>query len=146
MPVTYQTGNLLDDDAHVLVCPVNAVGVMGKGLALAFKQRWPLYTRPYIKDCRDGALPPGDCKMYLRPNGLAWAALTTKNHWRDPSRYEWIDSGLAELKLAGLCGYTSMAVPMLGCGNGGLDWHKVHPMIHQHLDAFDLRIYGPEVS
>ena len=146
MTVIYVHSDITTDNADILVNPVNCVGIAGKGVALAFKNRWPEIMTDYQAVCVKHSLIPGGCLLFPHPEvpGLRfWAALATKNHWRDPSRYEWIESGLNELaKLAHLVKAHSIAIPPVGCGNGGLDWNRVHPMILTTLSDFYLRIYG----
>lgn len=143
----HHTGNIVDDDADILVNTVNAVGIMGKGVALSFKERWPGIDAVYKADCRNGWILPGTCRLYWLPAQPLmtrhWAALATKDHWRDPSRMEWIESSLVMLAdEARDVGARSIAIPPPGCGNGGLNWREVEPMVLRHLGDFDLRIYG----
>jgi len=134
--------NIVDDDAELLVNTVNCVGVMGKGVALAFKTRWPGIMAPYKAECRMG-LRPGACPIHRLPGGRHWAALATKDHWRDPSRIEWVGAGLAVLAgSAKVMGIKSIALPPPGCGNGGLDWRQVEPIVLAVLSGFDVRIYA----
>ena len=148
MGVQYKQGNITSDDADILVCTVNCVGVMGKGIALAFKEKWPSIVPVYRAACQRGKLLPGGCLLFPLPVGIDgrrryWAALATKDHWKNDSRYEWIESGLAELaRVARISGASSIAIPPPGCGNGNLDWEKVHPMVVSILSGFNLRIYG----
>jgi len=152
--ITERAGNLLDDDAEVLVNTTNAVGVMGKGLALGFKQRWPGIMPDYRRACRDGLLRGGGVMLFDLPGtgGLfdgpprRWAAFCTKHDWRDPSRYEWVEQGLSALvRLLREGGHRSVAVPALGCSNGGLRWERVRPMIVRAFDGSPVavRLYAP---
>lgn len=154
-------GSLLDDDADVLVCTNNVTGpngrpAMGKGIALDFKLRWPTIVGPYERDCLSGELQAGRCRLYDLPEpvdlftgptrGRMWAAFCTKRDWRDRSQYRWIESGLHDLvRLTLEAGFRSVAVPPLGCGNGGLDWHRVRPMVERAFagTGIDARIYPP---
>lgn len=139
----YRSGNIVNDDAGILVNTVNTVGIMGKGVALAFKQRWPGIMPDYIDACRSGRLRPGGCLLLPLPDGRLWAALATKAHWRNPSSLEWIRTGLDELsQLAGSSASKSIAIPPPGCGLGGLEWMDVKPLVLGALGRFDLRIYG----
>ena len=147
--------NLLDDDADVLVCTTNAVGVMGKGIALDFARRWPMIKAAYAEDCRAGRLRGGSVAFYDLPGDLLletkrqWAAFCTKQHWRDPSRYEWVEAGLREMvKLMREEGHRSCAIPPLGCGFGGLDWKRVRPMIEGAMAgaSWETRIYNPDLT
>lgn len=140
---TYRLGNIVNDDADILVNTVNVVGVMGKGVALAFKQRWPSIVPAYTAACRSGRLRGGGCLLFPLPDGRRWAALATKEHWRAPSRLEWVEAGLNELaRLADAAGAHSIAIPPPGCGAGGLDWASVKPLVLTALGRFDLRIYA----
>lgn len=144
--------SILDDPADVLVNTTNSVGVMGKGLALAFAQRWPSIVKDYKLDCARGALKGGSCLLYDLPRDMfsthkrQWAAFCTKEHWRNPSRYEWVESGLKNLiSILDKNGHNSVAIPALGCSNGGLSWNKVLLMIEDTFrgSSFDVRIYPP---
>lgn len=143
MPVTRRTGDVTLDDADLLVNTVNVVGVMGKGVALAFRNRWPGIMQPYQSACRSGELIAGGCIFLPLADGRRWAALATKDHWRQPSKLEWIASGLTTLALrARATGIRSIAIPPPGCGLGGLDWRDVRPFVIATLGAFDLRLYN----
>lgn len=146
--VRYRSGDITKDDADILICTVNCVGVMGKGVALDFKTAFPEIEREYVDACRRVIVRPGTCVLYpftvVRPNRY-WGAFATKDHWRYPSKYEWIERGLRDLKFgAYVLHCESIAIPPLGCGNGKLEWSKVRPMIIDNLSMFDLRIYGSE--
>ncbi|MPR09863.1 macro domain-containing protein [Microvirga tunisiensis] len=135
--------NIVASDADLLVNTVNTVGIMGKGVAKAFKDVWPSIMGDYLQACRSKRLKPGGCMLFSLPDGRRWAALATKEHWRDPSRYEWIEPSLRELAdLATKAGVRSIAIPPPGCGNGGLDWRRIEPLVIKHLSGFDLRIYA----
>lgn len=147
--VIYSNGNIVDDKAQVLVNTVNAQlspsgrGVMGKGVALAFAQRYPEILKDYENAIRSGELTAGRALLFDLPDGRKWAALATKDHWQENSKMEWVDSGLKELgeKLrAG--GFSSVAITPPGCGNGGLDWKKVEPLVHQHLQGVAILLYA----
>jgi O-acetyl-ADP-ribose deacetylase (regulator of RNase III) len=136
----YRTGDLLQADAEAIVNTVNCVGVMGRGLALQFKQAYPENFRAYEAACRRGDLRPG--RMLVFETGLANPRyiinFPTKRHWRDRSRMEDIDSGLTTL-VDDICRrrITSIAIPPLGCGLGGLDWRNVRPRIEAALRGLD---------
>lgn len=126
------TGNLLESNAEALVNTVNCVGVMGKGVALQFKQAFPENTTVYEKACRARELHPG--KMLVVQTGRLTPKYVinfpTKQHWKGKSRIAYIKAGLAalveEVKARHV---TTIALPPLGCGNGGLDWSEVYPLI-----------------
>lgn len=144
-------GNLLKAPTEALVNTVNTVGIMGKGIALQFRQAFPEMYRAYEKACKDGDLQLGQVQVYDL-GGLAggprWIInFPTKGHWRADSRLEDIEAGLVDLiaqirKLR----IRSIAVPPLGCGNGGLDWKVVRPRIVEAFDALpevQVLLYEP---
>ena len=143
--IVERTGNLLRDDAQALVNTVNTVGVMGKGLALQFKRAFPGNYQAYVQACADHRVRPG--KIFATSlDGDRWILnFPTKRHWRQPSRLEDIRSGLDDLvRVLVELEITSVAVPPLGCGNGGLDWDVVRPVIVERLGGLDVevRLYG----
>lgn len=145
--LSYVTGSIVDDRAQVLVNTVNSQlsehgnPVMGKGVALAFKERFPTIMREYGAAIRSGELKPGRALLFDLPDGRKWAALATKDNFKDPSQEAWVESGLRELgEKMRAAGLTSVALPPPGCGNGGLDWKRVEPMVHEHLGGGGIRI------
>jgi O-acetyl-ADP-ribose deacetylase (regulator of RNase III) len=126
-------GNLLTTDAEALVNTVNCVGVMGKGVALQFKQAYPENFRQYERACRDKKVRPG--QMFIVPTGKDTNPkyiinFPTKRHWKGKSKLEDIRSGLEALvDDVQRLGIRSIALPPLGCGNGGLEWSDVEPLI-----------------
>ncbi len=131
-------GNLLEAPVEALVNTVNTVGVMGKGIALEFRQAFPTMFRAYEKACKTGEVRLG--KMHVfdlggLTGGPRWIInFPTKEHWRERSRLENIEAGLKDLVMTiRRLGIHSIAVPPLGCGNGGLDWHDVRPRIEAGL-------------
>ena len=132
-------GNLLDADVEALVNTVNTVGHMGKGIALQFKQAFPENFRAYAQAVRKGAVEPG--RMLVVPTGFVTNPryiinFPTKRHWRGRSRIEDIEAGLEALVHdVRRLGIQSVAVPPLGCGNGGLDWRDVKPRIVGALEG-----------
>lgn len=138
--VRFVKGNIFDSTAECLVNPVNCVGVMGKGLALEFKKRYPEIMEPYIKACREEILRPGRVQI-LRLEKVYIANLPTKNHWHGSSSWIDIRAGLNDLveKIDQL-GITSVAVPKLGCGLGGLDYAEIKPLMKRVLDLSKARV------
>ena len=132
-------GNLLEANTEALVNTVNCVGVMGKGVALQFKQAFPENYRQYERACRAGAVQPGTM-LTVRNDGLGnpnyIINFPTKRHWKGKSRIEDIKAGLlaliAEVQRLSI---QSVAVPPLGCGNGGLDWDDIRPLIQAAFRA-----------
>lgn len=134
-------GNLFDSKAELLVNTVNCLGISGKGIALEFKKRFPDNYLAYRNWCKEENLHPGEIFVYIcRDIGgpKCIVNFATKDHWRNPSRIEWVERGLGRLKnmLQG-CGFKSIAIPPLGCGNGGLDWGLVKPLIIQKLEFIE---------
>ncbi|HVU89221.1 MAG TPA: macro domain-containing protein [Gemmataceae bacterium] len=147
--IEFVSGNLLEADAEALVNTVNCVGVMGKGIALQFKQAFPENTRAYERACRRKELQPG--KMLVVPTGRVVNPrfvinFPTKKHWKGKSRIEFINSGLAALTHEIECRQIkSVAIPPLGCGNGGLNWSDVLPLIKNAFvhSSVHVLVFGP---
>ena len=133
----FTQGNLLDAPVDAVVNTVNTVGVMGKGIALMFKERYPENYKAYAAACKAGEVAVG--RMFVTPgvelNGPRWIInFPTKQDWRRPSRLEWVVSGLEDLKeVIREKSIRSIAIPPLGCGNGGLDWRVVRPVVEASL-------------
>ena len=127
--IRYTQGNLLDADVEAVVNTVNTVGVMGKGIALMFKERFPKNMDEYAKACKAKEVKTG--KMFITGTGELlgpqWIVnFPTKQHWRAPSKMEWIVDGLQDLKSFLLDNdVKSIAIPPLGAGNGKLNWGEV---------------------
>jgi O-acetyl-ADP-ribose deacetylase (regulator of RNase III) len=141
----FTTGNLLEAPVDAVVNTVNTVGVMGKGIALMFKERFPQNNAAYEAACKAGNVAVGQMFVQenLELNGPRWIInFPTKQHWRQPSKIEWIDAGLVALhKVIRDKQIRSIAVPPLGCGNGGLDWQVVRPKIEAALgDLSDVEV------
>lgn len=144
-------GNLLEADVEALVNTVNSVGIMGKGIALQFKQAWPGNFQAYEKACKAGMVGPGRMFVYetmevMNPRFII--NFPTKRHWRGKSKIEDIKSGLLALTAA-IKRYQikSIAIPPLGCGNGGLDWSVVRPLIEKEfisMPEVQVLIFEPD--
>lgn len=137
MPLIEYKGNIFNSRAQTLVNTVNCVGVMGKGVALEFRRRFPDMYEWYRGLCAANALSPGQIVLYT--HSTPWILnFAVKQHWKEPSRIDWIDSCLAEFvaKYHGL-GITSVAMPWLGAMNGGLPWENVHRLIRNRLSSLD---------
>lgn len=137
--IEHTHGNLLKANAEALVNTVNCVGVMGKGIALQFKQAFPENFRVYEHACQTGEVLPGRMLVFETGQMLSPKYIInfpTKRHWRGDSRLEDIDAGLAALVVeVQKLGIRSIAIPPLGCGNGGLDWTLVRPRIETAFSA-----------
>lgn len=134
--------DLLDSQAEALVNTVNCVGVMGKGIALQFKKAWPDNFKAYENACKKGEIHPGKMFIFSSKDKII-INFPTKVHWKEKSKINYITEGLQDLiKNIELYKIKSIAIPPLGCGNGGLNWKDVQPII---ADAFkslpDVQIF-----
>jgi O-acetyl-ADP-ribose deacetylase (regulator of RNase III) len=148
--ITYKTGDLLSEDAEALVNTVNCVGVMGRGIALQFKKQFPDNFKVYEKACKREEVIPGKMLVFKTGNLMNPQFIInfpTKRHWRGASRLEDIESGLNGLaSVIRDYGITSIAIPPLGCGLGGLDWDVVRLKIEHALAEFssvDIVVFEP---
>jgi len=149
MTIINTKGDLLQQsDVDAIVNTVNCVGVMGKGIALQFKKKWPANFKAYAAACKLGEVRPG--RMFVYDTGsLATPKyiinFPTKDHWRGKSHIEFIQDGLIDLiRVIKQLKIRSIALPPLGCGNGGLGWTEVKSLIE---DAFtELNVELPEVE
>jgi O-acetyl-ADP-ribose deacetylase (regulator of RNase III) len=147
-------GDLLQQqDVDAIVNTVNCVGVMGKGIALQFKKKWPNNFKAYAAACKAGEVKLGQMFTFeLGPMATPQFIINfpTKGHWRSASRIEDIESGLADLvNQITLHNIGSIAIPPLGCGNGGLLWTDVKPLIIQYLSvlpSLEVRLFEPTGS
>ena len=147
--IRFTTGNLLDAPTEALVNTVNEVGVMGKGIALMFKERFPVSSQMYMDASKANEVSVG--KVLVTPSGELFPKwiihFPTKKHWRHPSKMSWIETGLDDLtRVIRSLGISSIAVPPLGCGNGGLEWDLVRTSIVRalgELEGVDVLVYEP---
>lgn len=139
-------GNIFESNAETIVNTVNCVGVMGKGIAKEFKKRYPQMYKEYALLCKENKVNPGEPYLYKDLLGNSVINFPTKKHWRSPSKLSYIVSGLKwfcdnyrELDIS------SVAFPPLGCGNGGLRWEVVGPIMYYYLNQLpiDVEIYAP---
>lgn len=139
--ITYVSGNLFESPAQTLVNTVNVVGVMGKGIALGFKRIFPEMFREYQALCERGQLAIGTLHIYRTPTKLV-LNFPTKEHWRNPSRLEYVEAGLRTfVRTYREAGIQSAAFPPLGCGNGELSFDVVRPLMEQYLAPLTIPIY-----
>jgi O-acetyl-ADP-ribose deacetylase (regulator of RNase III)/uncharacterized protein YwgA len=145
MAIILTQGDLLArTDVDAIVNTVNCVGVMGKGIALQFKKKWPTNFRVYAAACKTGQVKIGQMLVY-QTGALATPHyiinFPTKEHWRSPSRIEFIQAGLLDLvRQVTELGIRSIAIPPLGSGNGGLEWRQVKPLIEQAFADSSVRV------
>jgi O-acetyl-ADP-ribose deacetylase (regulator of RNase III) len=151
--ISYKQTNLFDSTAEALVNTVNLVGVMGKGIALQFKDLFDLNYKQYLKACKSNHLHIG--KMFVTETGLLTNPkyiinFPTKTDWRSYTKMEYINKGLDDLvNVINTLNIKSIAIPPLGCGNGGLDWNDVRPIIERKLSGISedvvVEIYEPGI-
>lgn len=149
--IEYKTGDLLREPVEALVNTVNCVGAMGRGIALQFKHHWPANFLAYAAACKRGQVTPG--RMFVFETGQTSPPqyivnFPTKRHWRDPSRMSDIESGLEALleEIRGR-GMSSIGLPALGSGLGGLDWQEVRVRIENAFRPLeDVRVVVFEPS
>ena len=139
-------GDLFESHAQVLVNTVNCVGVMGKGIAKEFKKRFPYMFDEYKLLCEEKKIRPGVPYMYSNLAQQYILNFPTKDHWKSPSKLSYVIAGLdwfrAHYKEYNI---SSVAFPPLGCGNGGLSWSVVGPLMYSKLHdlPLDIEIYAP---
>lgn len=148
--IRFTHGDILKADVEAIVNTVNCVGVMGRGIALQFKKAWPENFKQYALACKHNEVVPGKMFVYETlelTNPRYIVNFPTKRHWKGASRIEDIDSGLNSLALEiKNKKISSIAIPPLGAGLGGLDWHNVKDKIVQHLSDLsdvDILVFEP---
>lgn len=145
--ITYIDGDLFRSPAQVLVNTVNVVGVMGKGVAKEFKRLYPEMFRKYRQLCDQHRFTIGQLFLYKTPH--KWVLnFPTKMDWRNPSRPEYIEEGLKKLvSTYADVGIHSIAMPLLGCGNGELDWQNtVRPLVERYLARLPIQVFVHTLS
>jgi len=144
--IEFRKGSIWDaKDLQALVNTVNCIGVMGKGLALQFKCRYPAMYDEYVRVCEANALEPGEIHVWENPKPPPQYIFNfaTKGEWKQLSQYTWIEDGLLDLAVRiRTLKIKSIAIPALGCQNGGLEWAKVKEQIQTAHDTFwhDCRV------
>ena len=145
--ITYTTGNIFDSGAECLVNTVNCEGYMGKGIAYQFKLRYPENNKDYVRACKSGELRIGTIHWFTE-DGKLIVNFPTKNKWREKSQMSYVEGGLDLLvELIKDKEVTSIAIPPLGCGNGGLVWGEVKQVVEKKLNPIigkcDITVYEP---
>jgi O-acetyl-ADP-ribose deacetylase (regulator of RNase III)/uncharacterized protein YwgA len=144
--IQFVTGNILESQAEALVNTVNTEGVMGKGIALQFKKAFPFNFKVYENACKEGTISIGKL-LSVRDKSLLGGEkivinFPTKTSWRKPSEYQYIEKGLKDLvDLIQKENISSIAIPPLGSGQGGLNWDKVKSLISIYLEEVDAEIF-----
>ncbi len=143
--IHYLTGNIFDSHAMALVNTVNLLGVMGKGIAFQFKEKYPNNYKVYKNACKDKTISIGKSLVTKEKTTYGEKFIInfpTKTDWRKPSEYIYIEQGLENLvDIINQYGIKSIAIPPLGSGNGGLNWPKVKSIIETKLSCLDIDIY-----
>jgi O-acetyl-ADP-ribose deacetylase (regulator of RNase III) len=145
------TGSIFDFTSPsvptAIVNTVNCVGVMGKGLALEFKQRYPAMFKVYAAECKAGRICVGQVSIWSEGNNLFIVNFPTKDDWRNPSQLKWIADGLDDLReRAIMMNMQSLILPALGCNLGGLNFDDVRLLIEQKLGDLEANVilFGPK--
>lgn len=138
--VEFKEGDIFDSECQTIVNTINCVGVMGKGIALAFKERFPAMYQKYRQHCDNRLIHIGVLWLY-KSTGRWVLNFPTKEHWRNPSKYEYLERGLEKFLLTYKeKGITSIAFPLLGTDNGGLDKEKVKKLMVRYLSKVDIPV------
>lgn len=153
MSIEYVYGDIFESKAEALVNPVNCVGIMGKGLALQFKQKFPKMFNEYKAACDSRWYKPGNVFIYTLPGSVPPRYIfcaATKNHWRDQSSLDIIETCVANI-FAQIVKYKipSIAVPALGCGEGRMNWNVVQDVLHRgfgSLSDTQVLVYPPHMG
>jgi O-acetyl-ADP-ribose deacetylase (regulator of RNase III) len=144
--ISFKSGNIFESKMQTLINPINCVGVMGKGLALIFKNKYPEMFNDYITKCANKNVVLGKPYLYKVNDESFILNFPTKYHWTHNSDLHFINKGLEYLAAnSNKLGILSLAVPSLGCGNGGLNWNDVRQLIILHLEKLNIpiEIYEP---
>lgn len=145
--IVLKRGDLLQSECDALVNAVNCMGVMGRGIALQFKQKFHDMFADYQTTCKLGQLKPGGVHVFGRNEKPHYIInIATKGDWRNPSQLQYVQNGLIKLRhtINMLC-IQSIAIPALGCGNGGLQWSDVLSLIRYELRDCNalVEVYEP---
>jgi len=137
--IIYKTGNIFDSNCETLVNPVNVFSVMGKNLALQFKEKYPEMFAYYKNLCHNKQLNVNKVEVYNDTKTNKKIVLfPTKYHWKNPSKIEWIKNGLEDLlDKVSKHNIQSIAMPLLGCGAGGLNKQEVLPLLEEFGNKFE---------
>ena len=141
--ITFKKGNIFSSDKQTIVNTINCVGVMGKGVALGFRLRYPEMYEKYKEFCKNKQITIGKLWLYKRPQEYSKWVLNfpTKFHWKYPSKMEYLEAGLQKfVETYQEKGITSIAFPLLGTHNGGLDKIDVLNIMHFYLDKCSIPI------
>jgi O-acetyl-ADP-ribose deacetylase (regulator of RNase III) len=140
--IEFKKGNIFNTKAQTVVNTVNCVGVMGKGIALVFKLRYPLMYDLYKGHCKNKLIGIGKLWLYKGESNAPWVLnFPTKFHWKYPSKLEYLEKGLEKFTSTyKQQNITSVAFPLLGTHNGGLDKKMVVVLMEKYLSSLDIPI------
>jgi len=144
--IEYVTGDFFDFKADIRVNTVNCVGVMGAGVALQFKNRYPDMFKDYLMACQQNYVQIGKPHVWhenkiFEENPSTIINFPTKKHWKNPSEYSYVEEGLKWLKnFLSDKAQSTITLPALGCGHGGLDWDRVKVLIERYLNECSTKI------
>lgn len=144
--ITYTKGNIFGSKLQTITCTVNCMGVMGKGLALEFRRTFSGLLGAYVGACLRKDLRIGRPWIYKVNDARQVLCFPTKDHWKKPSTYQYIETGLVGVRQLHLQGELhSLALPPLGCGLGGLEWNQVKPLIEKFVGdlPIPIEVYEP---
>lgn len=145
MAIKHIKGNIFNTKCQTIVNTVNCVGVMGKGIAFVHRLRYPQMYEEYKEHCKNKLIKTGSLWLYTKQKNAPWIlSFPTKFHWKYPSKIEWIEQGLQKfVETYERKGITSIAFPLLGTHNGGLDTNQVKHLMDHYLDkcSIDIEIY-----
>ena len=132
--------NIFNTECEVIVNAVNCVGIMGKGIALQVKTKYPEVFKRYKNICDKNMLKPGLLQI-VKTNDKTILNFPTKMHWKNNSKIEWVEEGLMKfVESYKERGIKSIAFPPLGCGNGNLNWEEVKLLMLKYLNNLDIKI------
>jgi len=138
--ITERKISIFDSTMQTITVPVNTFAIMGNGLALAFKNRYPTLYPAYVNACKD-ELFTKEGLFVFNSEDKRILCFPTKRHWKNPSKIEWIEEGLQLLSLHyAWYGIESISLPALGCGQGGLDYELVRALVYRYLDLHPLSV------
>jgi O-acetyl-ADP-ribose deacetylase (regulator of RNase III) len=142
MAIKHIKGNIFNSKCQTIVNTINCVGVMGKGIALVYKLRYPKMYKEYKEYCKNKLIKTGSLWLFTKQENAPWILnFPTKFHWKYPSKIEWIEQGLQKfVETYERKGVSSIAFPLLGTHNGGLDSNEVKSLMNQYLEKCQINI------
>ncbi len=140
--IIIENGNILNSSMQTIINPVNCVGIMGKGLALSYKKKYPEMFNDYKDKCKNNEIKIGKPHIYKINSEFQILNFPTKIHYRNKSHINYIESSLKFIvENYKSLNITSLAIPRIGCGLGGLDWeNEVYPLILSYIKSLDIPI------